>query len=64
MTSRVNCKDAGDPICSHTMFDEPEEGILQNVKKHGIRIQGYIKESWNQEITKNIEHFHKLIQAS
>ena len=52
MTLRINCKDAGDPVCSHTVYGEPEEEILQNAKKHGIRIHGYTKESWNQEITK------------
>lgn len=64
MTLRINCKDAGDPVSSHTVYGEPEEEILQNAKKHGIRIHGYTKESWNQEIAKNRAHFHKLIKTS
>jgi hypothetical protein len=35
MTLSLNCKDAGDPICTHTVYGETEEEVLQNAKKHG-----------------------------
>ena len=48
MTLSLNCKDAGDPVRTHTMYGETEEELLQNAKKHGIELHGYTEESWNQ----------------
>jgi hypothetical protein len=28
MTLSLNCKEVGDPVCTHTMYDETEEAIL------------------------------------
>ena len=39
MTLSINCKDAGDPVCTHTMLGETEEELLQNAKEHGIKVQ-------------------------
>ncbi|MFZ0328920.1 MAG: hypothetical protein WBP64_15425 [Nitrososphaeraceae archaeon] len=39
MTLSLNCKDVGDPVCTHTMYGETEEELLQNAKKHGIEVQ-------------------------
>jgi hypothetical protein len=33
MTLSLNCKDAGDPVFTHTMTGETEEELLANVKK-------------------------------
>lgn len=41
----LNCKEAGDPVCTHTMCDEIEEELLANAMKHGIEIHGYIEET-------------------
>jgi hypothetical protein len=38
MTLSINCKDAGDPVCTHTMYGETEEELLKNAKEHGIKI--------------------------
>ena len=62
MTLSINCKDAGDPVCSHTMYGETEEELLQNAKDHGIKVHGYTEEQWNEEISKNLEHFRKIIK--
>ena len=64
MTLSLNCKDAGDPVCTHTMYGENEEELLQNAKKHGIEVHGYTEETWNDEIAKNKDHFHKLIKST
>ena len=37
MTLSINCKDAGDPVCTHTMYGETEEELLKNAKEHGIK---------------------------
>lgn len=63
MTLSINCKDAGDPVCTHTMYGETEEELFENAKKHGIEIHGYTEESFNEEVTKNIEHLRKLIKT-
>jgi predicted RNase H-like HicB family nuclease len=63
MTLSLNCKDAGDPVCTHTMYGETEEELLQNAK-HGIEVHGYTEESWNDKIAKNSDHFRKLIKTS
>jgi predicted small metal-binding protein len=63
MTLSLNCKDAGDPVCTHTMYGETEEELLQNAKRHGIEVHGYTEKSWNDEIAKNADHFRKLIKT-
>jgi predicted small metal-binding protein len=64
MTLSLNCKDAGDPVCTHTMYGETEEELLQNAKKHVIEVHGYTEETWNEEIAKNRENFKKLIKTA
>ena len=62
MTLSINCKDAGDPVCTHTMYGETEEEVLKNAKEHGMKEHGYIEESWNEILSKNIEHFKQIIK--
>ena len=38
MTLSINCKDAGDPVCNHTMYGETEEELLKNVKERASLI--------------------------
>lgn len=64
MTLSINCKDAGDPVCTHTMHGETEEELLQNAKEHGIKVHGYTEEQWNEDISKNLEHFRKIIKKT
>ena len=64
MTLSLNCKDAGDPICTHTMYGETEEELIENAKKYGREVQGYTEESFNDEMVKNLEHFRKVIKIS
>ncbi len=52
MTLSLNCKDVGDPVCTHTMTGETEEELLANAKKCGMEVHGYTKENWNGEISK------------
>ena len=43
---------------------ETEEELIENAKKHGIEVHGYIEETWNEEIAKNKENFRKLIKQT
>jgi hypothetical protein len=64
MTLSINCKDAGDPVCTHTMYGETEEELFGNAKEHGIKVHGYTEQTWDEEMSKNSEHFKKLIKRS
>ena len=64
MTLSLNCKEAGDPVCTHTMYGQTEEELLQNAQKHGIEVHGYTEQTWNEEIAKNSDHLRKLHQDS
>ena len=64
MTLSLNCKDAGDPVCTHTMTGETEEELLANAKKHGMEVHGYTEENWNEEFSKNKDHFRSLIKKT
>ncbi len=64
MTLSLNCKDAGDPICTHTMYGETEEELFENAKIHGIEVHDYTEETWNEEILRNIDHFRELIKMT
>ena len=64
MTLSINCKDAGDSVCTHTMYGETEEELLQNAKKHGIEVHGYSEEKWNEEIVNKKDDFRKLIKTA
>ena len=64
MTLSINCKDAGDPVCTHTMYGETEEELLKNAKEHGINEHGYTEETWKDEMSHNLEHFRSLIKNS
>jgi hypothetical protein len=44
MTLSLKCKDAGDPVCTHTLCGETEEELLQNAKTHGIEVHGYTED--------------------
>jgi predicted small metal-binding protein len=64
MTLSLNCKDAGDPVCTHTMTGETEEELLAKAKKHGIEVHGYTEKTWNDEIGKNKDRFGSLIKQT
>lgn len=64
MTLSINCKDAGDPVCTHTMYGETEEQLLENAKKHAIDVHGFTEQTWNEEISKKKDHFSKLIKTT
>jgi hypothetical protein len=46
------------------MYGETEEELLENAKIHGIEVHGYTEDSWNEDITMNIDHFRTLIKTT
>ena len=64
MTLSLNCKDAGDPVCTHTVYGETEEEVLQNAKKHGIEVHGFTEETWNKEVEKNGDDYRKIMKPA
>jgi predicted small metal-binding protein len=36
----INCKEAGDPQCSHTLTGATEQELFENAKKHAIETHG------------------------
>jgi predicted small metal-binding protein len=64
MTLSLNCKDAGDPVCTHTMTGETEEELLANTKEHCMEVHGYTEETWNEEISKNKDQLRSVIKQT
>ncbi|MFY9565867.1 MAG: DUF1059 domain-containing protein [Nitrososphaeraceae archaeon] len=64
MTLSINCKDAGDPVCTHTMYGDTEDELIANAKKHGIEVHGYTEETWNEEMSKNMDNIKKFIKSA
>ena len=64
MTLLINCKDAGDPVCTHTMYGDTEDELIANAKKHGIEVHGYTEETWNEEMSKNMDNIKKFIKST
>jgi predicted small metal-binding protein len=64
MTLSINCKDAGDPVCTHTMYGDTENELIENAKKHGIEVHGYTEETWNEEMSKNMDNIKKFIKST
>jgi predicted small metal-binding protein len=64
MTLSINCKDARDPVCTHTMYGDTEDELIANAKKHGIEVHGYTEETWNEEMSKNMDNIKKFIKST
>jgi predicted small metal-binding protein len=64
MTLSINCKDEGDPVCTHTMYGDTEDELIANAKKHGIEVHGYTEETWNEEMSKNMDNIKKFIKST
>ena len=55
----INCKDVDDPVCIHPIYGKKEDEVLKNAKEHVIKEHGYTEESWNEEISTNLEHLKR-----
>jgi hypothetical protein len=46
------------------MTGETEEELITNAKKHGVEVHGCTEETWNEEMSKNKDHFRSLIKKT
>ncbi|MDQ2684900.1 MAG: DUF1059 domain-containing protein [Thermoproteota archaeon] len=46
------------------MYGETEEELIENAKKHAMEVHGYTVESFEEEMSKNLEHFRKVIEST
>ena len=37
--------------------------LIMNAKKHGIEVHGYTEETWNEEMSKNMDNIKKFINS-
>jgi predicted small metal-binding protein len=62
MTLSVNCKEAGDPKCEHTVTGENEQELMENGKKHAIEVHGMTAEEVDKYFRENEGKFRSLIK--
>lgn len=60
----INCKDAGDPECSHTITGATEQELFDNAKKHAIEPHGMTAEQFEEDAKKNEDKYRKLIKET
>jgi len=64
MTLSVDCKEAGDPICSHVVRGETEQELFENAKKHCTQDHGMTAEEFEEDFKKNEEKYRSLIKQT
>ena len=64
MTLSINCKEAGDAKCEHTVTGETEQELMENGKKHAMDVHGMIAEEVDKYFKENEEKFRSLIKQS
>ena len=55
MTLSINCKDAGDPTCTHTISGETEQELFDIAKKHAMEEHGMTAAEFEEDAKKNEE---------
>jgi predicted small metal-binding protein len=64
MTFSVNCKEAGDPTCTHTISGETEQKLFHNAKNHAIQEHGMTAAEFEEDVKKNEEKYRSLIKKT
>lgn len=58
----INCKEAGDPNCSHTITGATEQELFETAKKHAIQDHGMTAEvQKSNQRSLNFSYFYFLI---
>ncbi len=55
MTLSINCKDAGDPVCTHIIYGETEEEVLNNGIEHAKSHHNMKEEDITDEMKQKIK---------
>lgn len=58
----INCKEAGDPECSHTITGATEQELFENAKKHAVDTHGMTAQQFKEDAKKNEGKYRKLIK--
>ena len=62
MTFSINCKEAGNPTCKHTIRGETEQELFHNAMNHAIREHGMTAAEFEEDVKKNGEKYRSLIK--
>jgi hypothetical protein len=46
------------------MYGDTEDELIANAKKHGIEVHGYTEETWDEEMSKNMDNIKKFIKSA
>ena len=57
MTFSINCKEAGDPTCTHTISGETEQELFDNAKNHAIEEHGMTASEFEEDVKNNEEKY-------
>ena len=60
----INCKEAGDPNCSHTITGATEQELFENAKKHAMEDHGMTAAAFEEDAKKNEDKYRKLIKET
>ncbi|MEP6577044.1 MAG: DUF1059 domain-containing protein [Nitrososphaerota archaeon] len=58
----INCKEAGDPNCSHTITGATEQELFENAKKHAMQDHGMTAEEFDKDAKENEQKYKNLIK--
>jgi predicted small metal-binding protein len=64
MTLSINCKEAGDPTCTHTISGETEQELFDNAKKHAMEGHEMTAAEYEEDAKKNEEKYRSLIKKT
>jgi len=62
MTLSINCKEAGDAKCEHTVTGETVQELMENGKKHAMEVHGMTAEEVDKYFKENEEKFRGIIK--
>jgi predicted small metal-binding protein len=58
----INCKEAGDPQCSHTITGATEQELFENAKKHSMETHGMTVQQFEDDAKMNEYKYRNLIR--
>lgn len=58
----INCKEAVDPQCSHTITGATDQELFENARKHAMQSHGMTAQEFEEDVKKNDAKYRKLIK--
>jgi predicted small metal-binding protein len=50
--------------CSHIAYGDNEEALFRNAEYHAVKAHGYTEQSWEDELSKNLDILKKNIKRT